>query len=228
MRIYQNFIEAHGEILRDVTEMGIIVRPKTMQDKKIEGNLDYETFEVQNYGYIVTGPKKEDLHPNQPWADQEFVERISPYVNPGEAWISRKEVWTEFLHETPIGHKFGYTYSERFSAYDGLRRIIARINEDPDSRQLYLSVWDPEDVKYLGSTTRIPCSLGYLFQVRNDKVNMTYTMRSCDAVTHFHNDVYLAFRLQEYVAAATGYATGNFTHFVNSLHIYRKDAKGIF
>jgi hypothetical protein len=57
MRIYKDFKEAHGEILRDVTEMGIIVRPKTMQDKKVEGNSDYETLEVQNYGYIVTGPR---------------------------------------------------------------------------------------------------------------------------------------------------------------------------
>jgi thymidylate synthase len=156
------------------------------------------------------------------------MERVSKHVNPGTAWETRPEVWTEFLHETPIGPKFGYSYSERFSNHDGLERIIARIKEDPDSRQLYLSVWDPNDVEHLGAIARVPCSLGYLFQVRNDRLNMTYSMRSCDAVTHFHNDVYLAFRLQQYVSDLTGYPVGNFTHFINSLHIYRKDSKGIF
>jgi len=234
MRIYKDFKEAHGEILRDVVEMGIIVKPKTMQDKYIEGNPDYQTKEVQNYGYVVTGPDLSDLNPNQPWADKEFYERVSPYpINPGEAWKHRREVWTEFLHAAIPGDgyegpHFGYSYSERFSADDGLERIIQRIKEDPDSRQLYLSVWNPADIEFLGGKGRVPCSLGYLFQVRDNQLNMTYSMRSCDVFTHFHNDVYLAFMLQKYVAERTLYPTGNFTHFINSLHIYQKDAVGIF
>ena len=57
---------------------------------------------------------------------------------------------------------------------------------------------------------------------------MTYLMRSCDYATHFQNDVYLAVRLLDYVAHAVGLEAGNFTHFIGSFHIYRKDAEGVF
>ena len=53
-------------------------------------------------------------------------------------------------------------------------------------------------------------------------------MRSCDFSTHFANDVYLAIKLLEYVAELTGYEVGNFTHTIFSLHIYKKDLKGVF
>ena len=49
MRLYVKAEEAFEEIKRDLAEMGIWVRPKTMQDKIIEGNPDYETTELQNY-----------------------------------------------------------------------------------------------------------------------------------------------------------------------------------
>ena len=51
MRIFMNFNEAKEEIKRDLAEMGIVVKPKTMQDKIIEGNEDYETKELQNYSF---------------------------------------------------------------------------------------------------------------------------------------------------------------------------------
>jgi hypothetical protein len=108
MRIYMNAKEAFEEIKRDLAEMGIWVRPKTMQDKIIEGDVNYETTELQNYCYTILNAKSEDIPGvDQPWADLEFEERIhDPYLrapdgtpsephflNPGKAWESRSEVW---------------------------------------------------------------------------------------------------------------------------------------
>lgn len=225
MRIYRDFKEAYSEAKRDVVEMGIRVTPRSMQDKIIEGNPEYETLEVQNYIYTVTEPRLGDLSPNQPWADHEFEERIADYrINPGFAWRDREEVWKEFLHEG----KFAYTYNERLNAYGALTRIINRLKFDPDSRQCFLSIWDPQDIKSLGGANRVPCSLGYIFQVRQGTLNMTYLMRSCDVATHFHNDIYLAYKLQRYVAAESQHSVGFFTHYITSLHMYKKDAQGIF
>ena len=53
-------------------------------------------------------------------------------------------------------------------------------------------------------------------------------MRSCDFVTHFTNDVYLAIKFLEWVAEKANYPVGNFTHTIFSLHIYKKDTKGVF
>lgn len=240
MRIYINAEEMIEETKRDLAEMGIVVRPATMQDKYIKGNPDYETRELQNYSYCLLDAKSQEIPGvTQPWADAEFGERVTDpflrrpsgelsganFINPGKAWELRKEVWTEYLHEG----KMAYTYNELLWNNDQLTKIINRLKEDPDSRQLWISLWDPEvDPDFLGGVSRVPCSLGYGLQVRDGKLNLHYVMRSCDFATHFRNDVYLAIKFLEWVAEKTGYPVGSFTHTIFSLHVYNKDVEGVF
>lgn len=225
MRFYGNFKEAFSEIERDLAEMGIKVHPHSYQDKIVKDDLDFETLELQDYIYKVTNPRLEDLEPTQPWAVMEFEERICGVaLNPGTAWIRRDEVWNQFLESDG---KFGYTYSERM--YFQLETLIKEAKDNPDSRQLYLSIWDPnKDYDKLGGRSRVPCSLGYLFQIRKGKLNIKYFMRSCDYVTHFTNDIYLAHRLQRYFAKEVGVEVGDFTHYMGSLHVFQKDVKEVF
>lgn len=234
MRIYMNWPEAYEEIKRDLAEMGILVKPKTMQDKVIEGNSDYETKELQNYCYtLLDASSKGITGVIQPWADAEFEERVTnpdeawdgEFINPGTAWELRKDIWTEYMHDG----KMAYTYNERIWQNDQLTKIINRLKEDHDSRQLWLSIWDPNcDPDNLGGISRVPCSLGYNFQFRDGKLNMHYVMRSCDFNTHFVNDVYLAIKLLEYVAKKAGLEVGSFTHTMFSLHVYKKDVSDVF
>lgn len=237
MRIYMNWNEAYEEIKRDLAEMGINVYPKTMQDKYVEGNEDYATKELQNYCYTILNVKSEDVKPSsiQPWADAEFEERVKDpfnpilgffeYVNPGKAYKLREDVWNEYMHNG----KFAYSYNERIWRNNQLNKIIKRLKEDHDSRQLWLSIWDcNEDPDKLGGVSRVPCSLGYNFQFREGKLNIHYVMRSCDFNTHFPNDVYLAIRLLEYVAERCNMEVGNFTHTMFSLHVYKKDVSDVF
>ena len=239
MRIYINAEEMIEATKRDLAEMGIVVRPATMQDKYIKGNPDYETRELQNYSYCLLDAKSQDI-PGviQPWADAEFEERVTDpwvrcsdgkgypeFINPGKAWELRKEVWTEYLHEG----KMAYTYNELIWNNDQVTKIINRLKEDPDSRQLWISLWNPDkDPDFLGGISRVPCSLGYGLQVRDGKLNLHYVMRSCDFATHFRNDVYLAIKFLEWVAEKTGYPVGSFTHTIFSLHVYNKDIEGVF
>ena len=239
MRIYINAEEMIEETKRDLAEMGIVVKPATMQDKYIKGNPDYETRELQNYSYCLLDAKSQDI-PGviQPWADAESEERVTDpwvrcsdgkgypeFINPGKAWELRKEVWTEYLHEG----KMAYTYNELIWNNDQVTKIINRLKEDPDSRQLWISLWNPDkDPDFLGGVSRVPCSLGYGLQVRDGKLNLHYVMRSCDFATHFRNDVYLAIKFLEWVAEKTGYPVGSFTHTIFSLHVYNKDIEGVF
>lgn len=227
MRIFTTFSEAFGEIARDLKEMGITTRTQTMQDKDISNDPDFETLELLNYVYTVTKPELSDLKPTQPWADAEWHERQSGIhgykINPGLAYKLREELWNEFLHD----NTFAYTYSERWAKNDQVLRIINRLKEDPYSRQLYLTMWEAEDSTNFG-TKRVPCSLGWHFMYRGDQLNMTYFMRSCDFAVHFHNDVYLALKLMKYVADCAGLKPGQFSQFMSSLHVYKKDVKDVF
>jgi thymidylate synthase len=229
MRLYQNFIEAMPEIKRDLVEMGCKVHPNSYQDKVVKNNPDFDTLELQNYIYTVIGPKLTDLNPNQPWSDAEWQERLlgiqGHSINPGLAWTLRKDVWEQFINDRG---RFAYTYPERLSVCGQVNEIVTRIIEDPDSRQLFISIWNVGDSLNLGGISRVPCSLGYQVQVRKGMLNITYLQRSADLVTHFTNDVYLACKLQRYIAGMTNYEIGTYTHWIGSLHMFRKDSQGVF
>ena len=226
MRIYVNFPEAVGEIQRDLKEMGVRVVTNSYQDKIVKGNPDYETLELQNYIYTVTDPHLIDLAPDQPWADAEFSERISGFAcNPGKAWTLRAEVWREFIE--PSG-EFGYTYAERLSRGKQLEQLIFRLKTDPEARQHYLTIWNAFDIQNAGGKHRIPCSLGYLFQIRDNALHITYLQRSCDFALHFINDIYLAHMLQAWVAGTVEIRIGRFIHWIGSMHVFNKDVAGVF
>lgn len=224
MRIYRNFQESRNEIRRDLREMGIVVKTNSYQDKKITDD-SLSTYELQNYIYTVTQPKLEDLNPIQPWADAEFQERLTVGLkNPGEAYILRDSIWNEFIQ--PDG-RFAYTYSERIASQ--LELLISQVRNDPYSRQHFVSVWDRNiDPPRKGGLQRIPCSLGYIFQVRNGQLNITYLMRSCDFATHFENDVYLAHKLQHWLAYNIDIEVGLFTQYIASFHVFKRDVEGVF
>lgn len=230
MRIFNNFTEAFNEIKRELAEMGIDVHTKTMQDKYVADDANYATKELQFYSYRVLNPKLEDIDVPVPlWAYNEWLERKSGIegkpVNPGEAYKYRESVWNEFLHDG----KFAYSYSEQFAQDNQVLNVIEALKKDPMTRQANISMWDTEDSKWLGSAQkRVPCSLNWLFQFRDGKLNMEYNMRSCDFATHFKNDVYEAFQLQCYVAEKANLPVGNFIHHIASFHVYQKDVKDAF
>lgn len=230
MRIYNDFTQAHSETQRELKEMGIRVHPKTYQDRNVENDPGFETLELTNYSYRVLNPVKGMIpRVTQPWASAEFKERLSGAiglpVNPGTAWELRSDVWETFKHGDG---KFAYSYSERFAYCGQVARIIDRIRKDPDSRQLYISVWNPADARYLGGISRIPCTLGYQVHIRKNQLNLHYLQRSSDFATHFSNDVYLAVALQEYLANETMHPVGDFTHSLMSLHVFMKDVQNVF
>lgn len=231
-RMFRTFEESNHEILRDIVERGIRVHPETMQDKIVEDNIDFETMEIQNVHYTITQPNLEHLNPIQPWADAEWKERIeggyygNP-VNPGDAWELRSDVWDQFRERDG---QFAYSYSERLNAggTNQIKLAIKELKKHPNSRQVYIAIWDPMLDPIRRGVRRVPCSLGYSLLLRQNRLDITYTMRSCDWMTHYQNDLYLARKLQEFIADQVGVEAGHFTHIVNSLHIYKKDADGVF
>ena len=231
MRIYRTFPEALNELKRDIAELGTKVHPQTMQDKQIADDPDYETQEYLNMIYTVTKPSLDDLKgfATVEWAEAEWNERLQG-LGPDDdlsAWHLRPEVWQEFAERG-----FGYTYGQRYRSHPGdsdgvLVSIIDELRAHPDSRQLFMPVWRELDNAALG-VRRVPCSLGYWFALRGGRLSVTYLQRSGDYFTHLANDLYLTHKLQLYVAEMVGAEPGNFTHWLGSLHVYKKDVADVF
>lgn len=225
MRIYATCEQLVNEIRRDVWEMGILVHPQTMQNKDVRNDDNFLTKEVINYSYCLLSVEDATPyllpHPNLlNYAEQEFQDRVSSeLLNPGNSSELRLEVWRHFLNKRG---RHDYTYNERIR--NQLQKIVIELKENPDSRQCYMAIWDPnKDIDNLGGIKRVPCSLGYQFLQREGKLDIIYTMRSCDVVTHFGIDVYLAFKTMVYVAEALHIKPGKLYHNIGSLHAYKKD-----
>lgn len=229
MRIYSNSFELMSEMGRELNSYGQIVKPKTYQNKVIEGNEDFITKELICQQYCLTSLGDPVwlfvFSHSKEWADAEFQERINTSViNPGKAWELRKDLWEQFL----VDGKFDYTYNERMAI---LPYTIQLLRSDSDTRKAVLPIFNgngEDDTLYYHGNKRIPCSMYYDFLIRHngkgEKVlHICYHQRSSDFAQHFGNDIYLAWRLMEYVAQEVGVKPGYLYHTIDSLHIYKKD-----
>lgn len=232
MRIYSSSYELMSEMGRELNSYGQTVKPKTYQNKNIEGNEDFVTKEIICQQYCLTSLQDPTwlffYSRSREWADAEFQERIdtSDIINPGKAWELRKDLWEQFL----VNGKFDYTYNERIIHV--IKPLIRLLKDDNDTRKAVLPIFNGDmdglDTDGYDGSRRIPCSMYYDFLIRQngkgEKVlHICYHQRSSDFVTHFGNDVYLAWRLMEYVAKEVGVKPGYLYHTIDSLHTYQKD-----
>jgi len=99
-----------------------------------------------------------------------------------------------------VNHGIRYRYGD-------LDDVINHLWENPTTRQAYFPIWFPEDTGVVHGG-RVPCSLGYLFNIKGDYLHITYYIRSCDYMRHFRNDVYFTARLAQFVCERLN-KTGN-------------------
>jgi len=215
--------EALGEIERDIMEMGITVHPNTMQNKLVKDNDNFSTMETQNYSFSILDCSDKDKNvPHLEWCKAEFKERITKdFVNPGEAWKLRKEVWEEFLTDD---NKFDYTYQQRLNIHQQIDNCIDELKVNPDSRQCIIHVHFPVDALYMrvdDPPIRVPCTLSYQFMIRRGKLDVIYNMRSSDYDTHFAHDIWLADELRNHIAKKVGVEPGILYCNIGSLHRYK-------
>ena len=233
----------------DLSESGL-VRPCT----KWQGvELGIGLFEIFNQFYTMDIPNNIDelglqSSADLPWAEDHFQERIcGKPLNPGFQYMNwpyyRGIKNDELFRGDGSGDQFSHTYMERFwckEKPDGNSRIgiryeygdfndfIERFKNDPHGRQSYFSIWHPEDQSK--GDRRLPCTLGYHFQVINNKLDCTYLIRSCDIFRHFHNDIYMTGRLMQYVVSklidtVPGLSVGSLHMWIGSLHCFEPERK---
>lgn len=159
------------------------------------------------------------IRPNLPWAEAHFRERVGGEpLNPGEEYKNWPWYKGNVEEHKPRG-AFSHTYMERFwprragyrdpegtnydnhgirYRYGDLNDVLDLLTREPYTRQAFLPVWFPEDTgAHHGE--RVPCTLGYHFLLRDDKLHCTYFIRSCDFIRYFRDDIYMAGRLVQWV-----------------------------
>jgi thymidylate synthase len=190
-----------------------------------------------------------------PWAEDHFKERIcGTPLNPGEQYKN----WPWYKHDNKWrdNDKFTHTYMERYwpkiitdkitpegnhgrimqgirYPYGDLSDMGKLLQNDPYTRQAYLPVWFPEDTGVIHGG-RVPCTIGYHFILRDNKLNIHYQIRACDALRHFRNDVYLTCRLLQWILEElkggnspkfdwSNVTPGILTMDIISFHVFKKE-----
>lgn len=198
---------------------------------------------------------EKEVNPNMPWAEDHFQERVGGKpVNPGTTWVDWPWSNSADKHRISQGNsgKFNHNYMERYwpklagrpvlevnagihkphmgirYEYGDLLDVVKLISQDVLTRQAYMPVFFPEDTGAVHGG-RIPCSIGYHFMVRDNKLNVVYQLRSCDLFRHFRDDLYLTGRLtqwiQEELEISYGIKVdlGNIHVMISSLHLFIND-----
>lgn len=237
----------HGEVV-DVGEWQSIKREQ--QDLPQQ-----RTIELQNVviSYPIPSSQEalaEDVQPNLPFAEAQFQDRVSGNpLNPPPS--DKLWPWAHHLDDDKAGGQYSHTYPERFwpkwagpnyaemeesksvsweplsgvrYQYGDAADVVSLLQRSPASRQAFLPIWFPEDTGAL-QQQRVPCSLGYHFLRRRDRLNVSYFIRSVDFYRHFPDDVYMTCRLDQWVAEQLDCEPGTLTMHMVSLHVFEAERK---
>lgn len=107
-------------------------------------------------------------------------------------------------------------------------KVVERLQADPLSRQAIAMVWDPMHDLYVDGVRDYPCTIYFSWAIRNGELEQTTHMRSNDLWWGWTYDVVQFTMLQNSLARFLGLPTGKYSHYVDSLHYYRRDEVALF
>lgn len=235
-----------SEHIQSLLQFGNLEKAGTWQ--ATDDYKDFNMLVLRNFDKSYPVPESiEDMAlytgADLPWADEHFDERISgDPSNPGESYKNWpyntfKPEADPYMH----GKEFSHTYQERFWPkqagdnerivqkgiryhYGDLGDVIIQLNHNPLTRQAFLPIFFPEDTGAVHKQ-RVPCTLGYLFNIYGGKLYCNYYIRSCDAFRHFRNDIYLAMRLMDHIrnSISENLLLGDLNMYIAHFHVFEND-----
>ncbi len=100
---------------------------------------------------------------------------------------------------------------------DQLEQVVREIRDNPDSRRLIVTAWNPGEVERMALP---PCHALFQFYVLEGKLSCQLYQRSADIFLGVPFNIASYALLTHMVAQATGLAPGDFIHSFGDLHLY--------
>jgi Thymidylate synthase len=109
--------------------------------------------------------------------------------------------------------------------YGDLGDVVKLLMKNPRTRQAYLPVWFPEDTYAATQGERVPCSMGYhfIYNAERGGLDCVYSLRSCDLVRFYRDDMYMAGRLLQWVGYMANQKIADLVVHIDNLHAFPGD-----
>lgn len=115
---------------------------------------------------------------------------------------------------------YGYIIHKKHG-FDQIKKVIELLKKDPESRRALININVPNE-KVIETKDEM-CTIALQFLIRNERLDMTAMMRSNDVWFGLPYDIVYFTAVQKYIANELGLESGSYTHFVTSMHIYKKE-----
>ena len=141
-------------------------------------------------------------------------------------------IWNEWADENgDLGPVYGSQWRNwNNDGIDQISEVIDQIKNNPDSRRMLVTAWNPsvlpksgitfsENVA-MGNAALPPCHAWFQFYVANNKLSLQMYQRSADIFLGVPFNIASYSLLLKMIAQVTGLETGEFVHTFGDAHIY--------
>ncbi|MGE0442788.1 MAG: thymidylate synthase, partial [Gemmatimonadales bacterium] len=132
-------------------------------------------------------------------------------------------IWDEWAGpDGDLGPIYGYQWRSwpvpGGGHVDQIAEAVRQIREDPDSRRIIVSAWNPADLPRMALA---PCHALFQFYVADGRLSCQLYQRSADVFLGVPFNIASYALLTMMMAQVTGLAPGEFVHTFGDAHLYR-------
>lgn len=131
-------------------------------------------------------------------------------------------IWNEWADENgelgPVyGHQWRSWSDNKGGTIDQIANVIEQIKNNPDSRRLIVTAWNPADVGHMALP---PCHCFFQFYVAEGKLSLQLYQRSADTFLGVPFNIASYALLLMMVAQVTNLQLGDFVYTTGDTHLY--------
>ena len=132
----------------------------------------------------------------------------------------------KYYPNSPTDTKMEMTHwNGEFIRSGKVKKVIAHLRSNPSSRRAIIDLWASKYSKNLDKPA--VCVSQLYFRMIDGKLDMHSHSRANDAYRLLMMDMQVMMTIQKTVADKLGVKPGRFVHFVDSLHLYKRDVADI-
>ena len=163
--------------------------------------------------------------PFQSWLNE--TGQADKYVMHSKEWKEMMKTFVEtIIRDEDFASQYGDlgpVYGKQWRDFEGvdqLQQVIKDIQNNPDSRRLIVSAWNPKDIPVMIKSGLPPCHTLFQFYVSNGRLSCQLYQRSADVFLGVPYNISSYALLTLMIAKVTGLEPGEFVHSFGDTHIY--------